>query len=271
MPAFSLPILMGAVLLGMLVVMTAAWLTQRALKDTGWVDVFWTFGTGLAGMIVALWPVAGYQAAFLPRQALVGVLAALWAIRLGGYIGARVASADHEDARYVRLRAQWGAGYDARLFWFLQVQALVSTLLCLAIALAARAPEPAFGLRDFAAVLVWLAAVGGETLADGQMRRFKTDPANRGRICDRGLWSWSRHPNYFFEWLGWFAYPVLAVHLNDSTTFAALLAPAVMYLVLRFGSGVPPLEQSMLESRGDAFRAYQARTSAFLPFPPRSA
>lgn len=271
MPALTLPELTGVVLVGMICVMTAAWLTQRALEDTGWVDVFWTFGTGLAGVVAALWPAAGYEAAPLYREILVAVLVAVWAVRLGGYIGVRVARADHEDARYVRLRRQWGRAYDGRLFWFLQLQALVATLLCLAIALAARAPGPFPGPRDVLAVLVWLAAVGGETLADAQMRRFKTDPANRGRICDRGLWAWSRHPNYFFEWLGWFAYPVLAVRLDDPTSLASLLAPAVMYLVLRFGSGVPPLEQSMLESRGDAFRAYQARTSAFLPFPPRSA
>ncbi len=107
-------------------------------------------------------------------------------------------------------------------------------------------------------------------MADRQLSAFAAEPANRGRVCDRGLWAWSRHPNYLFEWLGWFAYPAIAIAPGHPEGAWALAAPAVMYLVLRHGTGVPPLEAHMLRSRGEAFRAYQARVPAFLPRPPRT-
>lgn len=263
-----MPALLGAVLAAMVAVMTAAWGVQRLRRDTGWVDVFWTFGTGASCASAALWPLPADEAV-LARRLLVAMLVGVWSLRLGSYITIRVSRGGAEDARYRRLRAQWGSAYSGRLFWFLQIQAVVTTVLAFATALAARAPGP-LDFRAGLAVLVWTVAMGGEALADDQMRRFKADPHNRGGICDRGLWAWSRHPNYFFEWLGWFAYPILAIRADAPLSLAALGAPLVMYLVLRFGSGGPPLEESMLESRGDAFRAYQARTSAFLPLPPRS-
>ena len=106
-------------------------------------------------------------------------------------------------------------------------------------------------------------------MADAQIARFKADPANRARICDVGLWRLTRHPNYFFEWLTWVAFAVLALDENWVGWFA-VLAPTLMYWTLRYASGVPLLEEHMLRSRGEAFRAYQARTPAFFPwFPPK--
>jgi steroid 5-alpha reductase family enzyme len=147
-------------------------------------------------------------------------------------------------------------------------QPSVSALLCLAVALAAHAPGP-LGVRDLSAVLIMAVAVGGESLADRQLTAFKTAPHAKGAICEDGLWGWSRHPNYFFEWLGWLAYPVIALAPSQPLSWATLIAPAIMFLVLRWGTGVPPLEASMLKSRGAAFRAYQGRVSAFFPLPPK--
>jgi steroid 5-alpha reductase family enzyme len=103
------------------------------------------------------------------------------------------------------------------------------------------------------------------------MRAFRADPANRGKIMNRGLWAWSRHPNYFFQTLGWLAYPVIALVPPGSSWLGliALSGPVLMYWLLVHVSGIPPLEREMLASRGDAFRAYQASTSAFFPLPPR--
>jgi steroid 5-alpha reductase family enzyme len=120
------------------------------------------------------------------------------------------------------------------------------------------------------AVVVLVAGVAGEALADRQLQKFKADPANNGRICDAGLWSWSRHPNYFFEWLGWVAYPLFAISTAWGWGWLALSGPAVMFWTLRYASGVPPLEAHMLRRHGDAFRAYQARVNAFFPAPPRA-
>lgn len=256
-------------LAGLCLVMAAAWLWQRRVRDIGWVDVFWTFGAAAAGVALAFaW--AGPEGSAL-RRALVCALAAAWALRLGLFVAIRVARSDREDGRYRALREEWGASLQPRLFGFLQVQAFVAAVLAAAIALAANRPDARLGWQDLAGMAVALAAIAGEALADRQLQTFAAQPENRGRVCDRGLWAWSRHPNYLFEWLGWFAYPILAIDLSgrDPTGFASLLAPAVMFLVLRFGTGVPPLEAHMLRSRGDAFRAYQARVSPFLPRPPR--
>jgi steroid 5-alpha reductase family enzyme len=135
--------------------------------------------------------------------------------------------------------------------------------------LAARNPRPLSWL-DGAALIVLLVAISGEALADRQLRRFRADPANHGRVCDLGLWGWSRHPNYFFEWLVWVAYALLAIDPFGGYPWGwlALFAPAFMYWLLVYVSGVPPLEQQMLRSRGEKYREYQARVSAFIPLPP---
>ena len=118
-------------------------------------------------------------------------------------------------------------------------------------------------------IALLVGALAGEAVADWQLRRFKSDPANRGQICEDGLWSLSRHPNYFFEWLCWLAYPLIAIDLSGANPLGwlALLAPACMYWVLVYVSGIPPLEEHMLRSRGAEFRAVQARTRPFFPFP----
>ena len=260
--------LIAAVGLLLLAIMACAWLTQRRLNNVGWIDVFWTFGTGVGAVILSLYPLHGGPDA---RQWLVAALAAVWSLRLGLYVALRVAGSPEEDRRYVELRRQWGERFQARLLPFVLVQAPVALLLGLAIMLAARAPSPGLTLFDGQGVLILLIAIVGEALADEQMRRFKASQPPKGALNDRGLWAWSRHPNYFFEWLGWLAYPVILLpHLGVYPLgWAAWGAPVLMYLVLDRGTGVPPLEAQMLKSRGDAFRAYQSRTSRFFLWPPR--
>ena len=133
--------------------------------------------------------------------------------------------------------------------------------------LAAHNPRPGLGLSDLLGAVLLLTGLIGEALSDAQLRRFRSDPANRNRVCESGLWKWSRHPNYFFEWLCWLAYPVIAIDPAYPAGWITLLAPACMYWVLVYVSGVPPLEQHMLRSRGQQFRDVQARTRSFFPFP----
>jgi steroid 5-alpha reductase family enzyme len=251
----------------MVLVMAAAWAWQKRVNDIGWVDVFWTFGTAVAGLGFA-W--MGGQGAW-PHRLLVSAIVVIWALRLGLYVAVRVARAPQEDGRYRELRQDWGAALQTRLFMFLQVQALVSTVLAFAIAVAANGPGVGLGAGDLIGVAIAAIAIGGEALADRQMAIFRRDPANAGRICDAGLWGWSRHPNYLFEWLGWFAYPAFAIDVSGAYPMGwwALLAPAVMFLVLRFGTGVPPLEAHMRRTRGAAFDAYSDRVPVFIPLPIR--
>ena len=272
MMAPSIAGLVLAVLLTMTVVMIVGWFVQRAANNGGWTDVFWTYGTGATCALAALVPFTGAPfAGGQPtwRQVVVAILIAVWSLRLGTYVAVRVAGGD-EDVRYATLRRDWGAKFQRNMFGVLIVQAPATALLSLSVLIAARNPAPDLRVADVAGVAVLVAAILGETLADRQMKRFKSDPANNGKICDIGLWSWSRHPNYFFEFVGWLAYPVIGIDPSRPWTFAAVIAPAVMFAILRFGTGVPPLEQAMLVSRGEAFRRYQARVSAFLPRPPKT-
>ncbi len=251
----------------LLAVMAGAWLTQKITNNVGWVDVFWTFGVGAVGVGLAMAPLGGGSPA---RHMLVAALAALWSLRLGLYVARRVARSS-EDRRYVDLRALWGDRFQPTLFGFVLLQAPVGLILALCISLASHHPSRILRFEDVLGALILLIAIGGEALADEQMRRFKTDPASHGRICDQGLWAWSRHPNYFFEWFGWLAYPVIAWPGSSvyGWGWAAWIAPVLMYLVLDRGTGVPPLEAHLAKSRGQAFEDYKARTSRFFLVPPR--
>ncbi len=255
-----------AVLLSL--IMMGAWVLQRVTGNPGWVDVVWSFGLGIAGIVLAFGP--GFHAA-TARQLVVAGLVAVWSLRLGVHIGRRTLSGT-EDARYAALRQDWGQRFQWRLFWFLQIQAVAAALLSLSIMLAAHNPAPWPRWLDFAGIAVLIIAVVGEGVGDGQLHRFKADPANKGKVCDAGLWGWSRHPNYFFEWFGWIAYLLLAVDPSNGWSWGwlALSGPAFMYWLLVYVSGIPPTEEQMLKSRGDAFRAYQARVSSFLPLPPKN-
>lgn len=254
------------VLAAMAVVMVAAWAFGLWRRNGGWTDVFWTWGTGATLSAAALWPLADAQ----PRQWLVAAFMAIWTLRLGLYLTPRVAG-HPEDARYAAFRDQFGARYPINMLWVTLPQAPATALLGLSVILAAHRSQPGLDARDIAAAALFGLALVGEAAADGQMKRFRADPANRGRVIEAGLWAWSRHPNYFFQWLGWCAYPVIALDPARPVTWLSLTAPVVMFGLLRYVSGVPPLEEAMLKSRGDPFRDYQRRVSVFFPLPPKRA
>jgi steroid 5-alpha reductase family enzyme len=261
---FVVPVIAVSVALSL--IMSGAWLAWRSTRNSGWVDATWTFGLGAVGCLGALVPFAAVGW----RQIAVAGLVVLWSLRLGLHIARRTARIT-DDPRYAKLLQEWGAGAAWQMFLLLQKQALVSIPLALSIILAARNPAASVRLQDVIAMLVLIVAITGEGIADAQLRAFRADPANRGRVCDAGLWGWSRHPNYFFEWLGWTAYPLFAIDLSGAYPWGwiAIAGPLCMYWLLLHISGIPPLEQHMLERRPEAFRAYQLRTNAFFPAPPR--
>ncbi|MEO3433590.1 DUF1295 domain-containing protein [Inquilinus sp. CAU 1745] len=250
--------------------MAGAWLVALRTGRSGWIDAIWSLATGLFGAAAAFLPFAGDE--ITTRQVLVAMLALVWSLRLGMHIAVRTARGG-DDPRYRQLREEWGSAFRPRLFFFLQIQALVALALALSIMTAAHNPAPDLRFFDWLGVLVLILAVVGEAIADRQLSAFRADPENKGKVCDTGLWGMSRHPNYFFEWLGWLAYAVIAIDADGGYWWGwlALAGPLLMYWLLVHVSGIPPLEAHMLRSRGAAFRDYQHRVNAFWPGPPSSA
>ena len=244
--------------------MALAWRIGLATGQSGRIDGIWAFATGLAG-VVAAWVSNGDPL----RRALVSAMLAFWSLRLGAYLWRR-AIRGGDDPRYAALKQSWGAAAPRRLFLFLQAQAAASWPLALTAHFAAGAPRPRLDWRDGLALAVFILAFAGEAIADQQMANFKSAPGNQGRICDWGLWAWSRHPNYFFEWLSWLTYPIMAIGFGYPAGWLTLSGPLVMYLVLVHGSGVPPLEAHLSRSRPTEFAAYARKVSVFWPRPPRS-
>lgn len=253
------------VVVAMSAFMTVATVVERRTGNSGWIDVVWTFGLGATGIAGALLP---FGAGPMPRRLLVAALASAWALRLGLHIAQRTAGIT-EDPRYAKLKSDWGRDAPRQLARLLQMQALASIPLGLGIILAAHNPTLSLGWHDIAGIVVFVSGLAGGAVADRQLRAFAR--SGRGGICDRGLWRWSRHPNYFFECVLWCSYPVIALAAGYHWGSLAFLAPACITLLLTRISGIPPLEEHMLAKHGDAYRAYQSRTSALIPLPPKGA
>jgi steroid 5-alpha reductase family enzyme len=200
---------------------------------------------------------------------MMALFAGSWSLRLGLHILSDRVIGKKEDGRYLDLIAGWGSDAPRKLFLFFQYQAVfvvVFSLPFVPLALAHRGPGfPQMIL----AVLIWCVAIGGESLADAQLARWRREPSNRGRTCRTGLWGYSRHPNYFFEWLHWWTYVILGA--TAANGWVTLLGPVLMLLFLYRVTGIPYTEAQALRSRGEDYRQYQQTVSAFFPWFPREA
>ena len=240
--------------------MVIVWAISRAIKNTGIVDIAWSIGFA---------PVAIFYAAFghgdLTRRWLIAGMATLWAVRLGSHIALRVKSHHPvEDERYHKLREDWGAQEKQKMFWFFQLQAALLVVLTVPFLLACLDSRPGVSIFEIAGVVIWFIALGGESLSDHQLKKFKADKNNKGHVCQAGLWHYSRHPNYFFVWLIWMAYFVFA--LGSPWGWVSIYCPALMLFFLLKVTGIPMTEELSVKNRGDEYRAYQKTTSAFVPW-----
>jgi len=243
----------GALFLG-------AWARQLRTRDATSVDVLWTLGVALAAAFHA-----AVAEGWIGRRILLVSLVSLWAARLLAHLWRRVGRG--EDGRYAQLRRAAAARAPAVFLGVYLVQAALVVALGLVFVPLARASEAGWRASDALALLVFTVALVGESSADRELRRWREEPANRGRTCRTGLWRLSRHPNYFFEWLHWFSYPLLGLGLPRGELL--WLAPLGMFLLMRFVTGVPPAETQALRSRGEDYRDYQRSTNAFFPLPRR--
>ncbi len=258
------PLLLAALALALCCIVFAAFYrVARRLDNYGVVDIVWSYAFGLVALLYA-----ALAAGWAPRRALVAALVAIWSARLGTYLYRRVMSHHpEEDGRYKEMRVRWAKNFAAEMFKFYQFQAVSVVILATPFLLALGRAEPRFTVVDWLALALFVLAQTGEALADAQLAAFKKSPANKGKVCDVGLWSVSRHPNYFFVSLTWLSFALFA--LPAAWGWLGLIAPASILYLLLFVTGIPMTEQQAVRTKGDAYRDYQRRVSAFVPWFPK--
>jgi len=239
--------------------MCLLWLIYRVTNKPMIVDAGWGIGLALIGMLYA-WSGEGDAM----RRLVLGAMTGLWGLRLGLYLLFTRVLGSHHDARYDMLEKGWGKNIPFRYFMFYQYQAVTIVIMTVPFILIAAHPSPSLHWLELAGIGVWFVSVVGQAVSDAQLHAFKSDPANKGEVCRRGLWNYSRHPNYFFEWLIWVSYFLMA-----SVTpwgWLTLYAPAGMLYVLLRITGIPLTEENAIRSKGERYREYQRTTSAFVPW-----
>ncbi|MGF1574294.1 MAG: DUF1295 domain-containing protein [Sumerlaeia bacterium] len=247
------------------VVMLILFVQSEKIKNVGVVDVGWSYLMGLLALLYALLSTAEGN-----RKWIVAALACIWSFRLGTHILIRVRKSE-EDGRYQAMRRGLGKNATLGFFVFFQAQALVALLFALPFHIAIFNQNQGIAelqIWDYIGILIWIFALGGEAIADYQLEAFKKKPTSKGKTCREGLWRYSRHPNYFFEWLHWFAYVCLSI--GSAYWYVSLIGPILMYIFLVYVSGIPWTEKQSLRSRGDDYRRYQQETNAFFPWFPKS-
>ena len=246
-----------------LAVFFALWLLSLRLRDASIVDVWW--GPGFVLIAVVSFLVT--PAAPWPRRMLLTTLTALWGIRLGLHLFVRNAGKG-EDVRYVRMRRRFGDRFPlVSLATVFGLQAVLMWIVSVPVQAGQRGMTPAtLGAWDAAGLLVWTIGFAFEAIGDRQLARFKADPGNAGRVMDRGLWRYTRHPNYFGDACVWWGLWLIACATPRG--WHSITGPIVMTILLRRVSGVPLLERGMAKRR-PGYAAYVARTSPFVPWFPR--
>ncbi|MCD9199882.1 DUF1295 domain-containing protein [Aeromicrobium wangtongii] len=234
------------------------------IKNQSIIDIFW--GPGFVVAAVVSYLVSAGGDGDDTRRLVVLVLTAVWGLRLGLYIGNR--NRGHgEDKRYTALmRKQTGSLVAFLVRKIYGLQGLLMILISLPVQFAMY-QDSSLGVIGSIGIAVWAVGLFFEAVGDWQLARFKADPANRGRVMDRGLWAWTRHPNYFGDSCVWVGLFLLA--LGAPWGVVTVVAPIVMIKLLVSFSGKALLERGMRRSKGEAYEAYVASTSGFFPLPPR--
>lgn len=251
--------LYGAAFLISFIIMLFLWVAYRTQRSAGIVDIGWCLCFVLTAWACFL---IG-DGAFLKRLVMTAMVT-IWGGRLGWHLYRRYLKSS-EDPRYAKMRTAWGGDPSDKLFLMMFLfQAILVVLISTPIITVAAFANSEWSYLEPAAMIVWFIGVAGESFADRQLSDFKADPANQGKVCDCGLWKYSRHPNYFFEFIIWIGFFLFAY--SSTGGFIAVISPIIIYGLLVKGSGIPLAEEQSLQTHGDAYKEYQLRTSPFFPW-----
>ncbi len=249
-------------LLAVSLLMLALWVVHLRTRNAGIVDAGWAGGLALLGIYYSV-SGKGYPL----RSILIAAMSGIWGFRLAYYLLATRVIGQPEEGRYLELRRSWATRVPLKFLMFFEFQALLCSLLSTPFLAAAVNSREGLYTAEWIGFGVWLLSVAGESLADRQLHAFKSNPANRGKTCDTGLWRYSRHPNYFFEWAIWLAFAIFA--LPSPYGYLGIISPVlILYFLLRV-TGIPATEAQALRTKGEEYRRYQETTSAFIPWFPR--
>lgn len=244
------------------IVMLFLWIYQVKANDAGIVDAGWAYclsATAFASMIII-------PEGITTRKILVGLLAGFWAFRLGTFLLVeRVLKTDQEDGRYRRMRKSMGSYVHPGFFLFFMLQAGFVAIFSAPV-LAASMNRSDLSLTDLIGVLTGILAIVGERVCDHQLTQFRKQPPNKNRTCKAGFWRYSRHPNYFFECLHWFAYLFLGIG-SDYAAWA-YAGPIVIWIFIRYFTGIPHTEKQAMSHRKD-YAEYKRSTNMLIPWFPK--
>lgn len=240
------------------IIMLFFWLIQIKTKDASLVDLAWSSVIFFAIIYLLL-----NSPSLDLRHISISLLGMLWSVRLSIHLFMRIQMSTSEDTRYQVMRVAMGKHIQIGFFIFYQLQALFVTIFTTPIAIALITTSSSLSKTDILGISIFILAIVGETIADKQLMNFKQKNKGRNITCNTGLWYYSRHPNYFFEWLHWFAYPLFSY--SSEYFWLACLAPFVMLIFLLRLTGIPHIEREALKNKPD-YKKYIKTTSVFIPW-----
>jgi steroid 5-alpha reductase family enzyme len=234
--------------------MSGVWLWYRYQNNPSVVDVAWAVGLGICGILFLC------EHPWTQRIRLLALILVIWGARLGGYLWFTRIRVKLVDARYTRLSATWRIPEPLGFFLNFQLQGVLMLIVALPWFFASNIVSPQISALDWFAFFLALFAIIGESLADYELYKFKKTTS--GQVCNRGLWQYCRHPNYFFEWLTWCSFTLFA--LPQTWGWIAILSPVTLYGIMIYITA-PMTERGSIQSRGEAYRRYQQLTPMFFP------
>ena len=241
--------------------MVILWTIQIKTGNAAIADVGWAYGIAFGVLYFSFIGDGNKE-----RIILTGAISIVWGLRLGTYLLINRVINRKEDSRYQNFRKSAGKNVLRYFFFFFQAQAVVAILFVIPIVVVFYNPKPLHFL-DIGALFIWLLSIGGESVADKQLSSFKANKSNAGKVCRNGLWRYSRHPNYFFEWIHWWSYVLL--NFGSNNLWISLTGPLMMLFFLIKVSGIPLAEEQSLKSRGIEYKNYIKTTNMFFPGPPK--
>jgi len=253
----------GASFIFIMALMTLFWIVGAVKNNAGVVDIGWAFS-----FCVVVWAYFFIGEGFIIKRLLIALMVSAWSLRLFWYLLKRF-DFHQEDPRYTALRERLGKELGRfKMFLMFLFQGFLVIILSIPFAIVSAYGTSTWHPLEGIALLIWCGGFIGEIYADRQLERFKEDPTNAGKVCQVGLWRYSRHPNYFFEWIIWIGYFLFA--FPTPWGWLALSAPIIMLILLTRISGIPLAEAQAMKTKGRAYEEYKRKTSSFVPLPSKN-